>query len=909
MREVAGGGMGLVFEARHRRLDLRVALKILRPELATAVAVERFIAEGRILARLSHSNVVRVYDAGEEDGFLFYAMEFVEGQTLADRLKQGALPPSEAVHLAHDLLGALEAAHGLGVVHRDVKPANIFLREGRALLGDFGIARWQQPPEGGYTTPGEMIGTPRYMSPEQRDGVPADKRTDVYAFGLVLWEACTGARWPAYQSPQAAEWGGVPSELAETLRRALALAPEERWSDAADMRRALDRSARPSRWPLVAAGAAIAALGAWLLFRPPAPVASGPRGAVSIAVGAFRADSGSGGRFADSVSAALRLALEYPDFYVLPAGARTDSALVQVAGSVAEADGEVHLFARWRAGTASDTVSAAGARGDWDAVVGQLAVKLVRELWRRDSLADTWLPVDALPSNDKSFSDWLRGEQFLTQARWDEAYAAFQRAEADSTCYLCTFRLLDIDRWLGQPHSPRRLARLQEGLERFTPPYQRLIRAALAPLPGRLDTLSKAAEARDFVLASFQYGDELFHRGPLYGRSRSDAVEPFLHTVQLRPRFAPGWEHLTWLLLSEGDSLSADTALDRLLLIPAASAGFSASLRIVLRLGYHWRFLNPDSARRFSQAVLALPGIAGRPEATAGARMLMTADAPGGAVEFGGLLATAWPDRPDAVTEGLLGQLFGYAATGRLDSLRATGDHLGRHSTDPALPLLAYELEALLRAFDPEPAVRIVPAELRRALDRYLVPRAFARELRERAAWASGLVALRSGDSVGAGIAREILAPGPAPLRALLAAAELGERGDGAAALGLLPAMPALDVPGESPDPLLDAAVRLLRAELLGRGGDHAGERSALLWYQHLQTIRHGTGSPQPGEIGWAAGTLARWRLAQQRVSTGTTRDRCAAWAAVVRNWSDGDAPFKSRADSARRAVQGPDCT
>ena len=120
--------------------------------------------------------------------------------------------------------------------------------------------------------------------------------------------------------------------------------------------------------------------------------------------------------------------------------------------------------------------------------------------------------------------------------------------------------------------------------------------------------------------------------------------------------------------------------------------------------------------------------------------------------------------------------------------------------------------------------------------------------------------------------------------------------------------MPALDAPGDSPDPLLDAAVRLLRAELLGRRGDHAGERSALLWYQHLQTIRYGAGPPQPGEIGWAAGTLARWRLAQQRVSTGTMRDRCAAWAAVARNWSQGDAPFKSRADSAGRAVQGPDC-
>jgi serine/threonine protein kinase len=906
VREVAGGAMGVVFEARHTRLDRRVALKVLRPEMATAVAAERFVAEGRILARLSHRSIVRVFDAGEKKGFLYYAMEFVEGESLADRLKRGALPPAEAIRLGHDLLGALEAAHGLGVVHRDIKPANIFLREGRALLGDFGVARWQRSEEAGNTTPGELIGTLRYMSPEQRDGVPASKRTDVYAAGLVIWEACTGERWD-YQSPDAAEWSPIPSSLVAPLRRALALAPEERWADAAEMRRAHDRSTRMPQWPLALAGTAVAALVAWLFWPEPREPPS-PRGAVSILVANFRPEPGSSGGFADSVSAALRVALEYPDFYVLPAGA-TDSAMVQVGGSVAEVEGEVRVLAQWRAGTASDTMSTAGARGDWDAVAEQLALKIVRSLWRRDSLADTWLPVNTLPSNDLSFAHWLRGEQLLTQARWDEAYLAFKSAEqADSTCYLCTFRILDIDRWLGEVHEPARLTRLQEGIGRFTPPYQRLIRAALAPLPERLDTLSRAAEARDFVLASFQYGDELFHRGPLHGRSRSEALEPFRHAVQLRPRFAPGWEHLTWLELSEGDSGTAKAALDSLLGIPAASTGFAAALPFLLRLGYHWRFLTPDSARRFSRAVLSMPGIASLEEAAAGARLLMTADAPRGAVEFGGMLITAWPDRPGAPIEGLLGQLFGYAATGRLDSLRGVGDRLGRYTDNPAYPLLAYELEALLRTFDPEPAVRVSPEGLRRALDRYLVPRAFARELRERAAWASGLVAIRSGDTLRARIARETLGPGADPLRALLAAADLAERGDAAGALGVLPAMPALDTPGESPDPLLDAAVRLLRAELLGRQGDHAGERSALLWYQHLQTIGRGTGRPQPGEIGWAAGTLARWRLAGQSVSTGTAKERCAAWAAVARNWATGDPPFRARADSAGRAASRPDC-
>ena len=104
---------------------------------ATAIAAERFLAEGRILARLSHASIVPVYDAGEEDGFLYYVMEFVDGESLADRLKRGPLPTPEAMRLGHDLLGALEAAHALGVVHRDVKPDNIFMRKGRVLLVGF----------------------------------------------------------------------------------------------------------------------------------------------------------------------------------------------------------------------------------------------------------------------------------------------------------------------------------------------------------------------------------------------------------------------------------------------------------------------------------------------------------------------------------------------------------------------------------------------------------------------------------------------------------------------------------------------------------------------------------------------------------------------------------------------------
>jgi hypothetical protein len=894
--------MGVVFEGLHRRLNLRVAIKVLRPELATAIAAERFLAEGRTLALISHPNVVRIFDAGEADGLLYFVMEFVEGETLAERLQRGPLPPAEVLRLAQDLLGALVAAHALGVVHRDIKPANIFLRRGRALLGDFGIARVPQGPDAGLTIPGQQIGTLLYMSPQQREGMPATMQSDVYAAGLVLWEACTGQQWPPYQSPESADWRGIPAALAPALRRALALASEDRWAGASELLHAIGASRRFPRWPLIGGGVLLAAAAAWLVLQPTALVSTPHRGAIGIAVERFRPGAREGSAsLGDSVSAMLRRALEYPDFDVLAPGRPLDSATVRVSGSYAVTDGEIQMLARWAAGTVSDTVSAIGARADSDAVVETLASRLVRSLWRRDSLADVWLPVAALPSNEPGFDQWLRAEQYLAQARWEEASDAFRSAEAaDSSCYLCTFRLLDIDRWLGRSHAPAAIARLRNGIDRFPSRYQTLIHAALTELPGRIDTLARAAaQAEDFFLASFEYGDELFHRGPLYGFPRIDAQEPFERTVRRRPRFGPGWEHLTWLLLSEGNARSAREALDRLLQLPSGSPdGFSAGMRVLLMLGYHWRFLPADSARRFSFAVL--PALAGNRDAAAGGRLMMTADAPRGAVELGGLIARTWPDRADAVREGLLAQLYGYAALGRFDSLRATGAQLDRRSSDPALPLLALELEATLRAFDPEVALLKSP-ELFAALDAYAAPGTAHPGLAPRALLASGLLALRSGDSARLVAATDLLTRAPEVFGRILHAAVLGSRRDPDGALAALPRLPPLEDPQKHEAPLLDAMVRLLRAEQFEQRHENGTARNTLLWFEHLQTVGHGTGDPMPGEMAWAMGTLVRWRLAHLPGATG--REQCSAYRGVARHWDESMSPFGSRADSAAAFV------
>lgn len=237
--ELGAGGMGVVFAARDRRLDRRVAIKVLRPEAATAVAAERFLREARLQARLHHPNVVTVHRAGEADGLPYFAMELVEGETLAARLARGTLPGHEVRALATDVLAALTAAHRQGIVHRDVKPSNIFLVDGRALLADFGIARGETSGDDALTQPGLAPGTPGYMAPEQLAGSRATMATDVYAAGLVLFEAVTGRPWPLAANPAAADWSGVPPEFVPGLRRALAPTPEERWPSAESMARAL----------------------------------------------------------------------------------------------------------------------------------------------------------------------------------------------------------------------------------------------------------------------------------------------------------------------------------------------------------------------------------------------------------------------------------------------------------------------------------------------------------------------------------------------------------------------------------------------------------------------------------------------------------------------------------------------
>ena len=196
---LGSGGMGEVYRARDTRLDRTVALKILPPALRHPQLLLRFEREARAIARLNHPNICTLYDVGQCDGIDYFAMELVEGETLSERLRRGALSIDEAIGVARQVADALAAAHDQGIIHRDIKPSNILLTPGGGVkVVDFGLARGSsilaRTDSGGddATEPGVLVGTPRYTSPEQALGRTLDARTDVFALGVVLFECLTG---------------------------------------------------------------------------------------------------------------------------------------------------------------------------------------------------------------------------------------------------------------------------------------------------------------------------------------------------------------------------------------------------------------------------------------------------------------------------------------------------------------------------------------------------------------------------------------------------------------------------------------------------------------------------------------------------------------------------------------------
>src|SRR5438034_2216170 len=253
---LGAGGMGEVYRARDTRLERTVAIKVLPEHLSSNPdARQRFEREARAISSLNHPHICALYDVGTQDGVDFLVMEYLEGQTLAERLQKGTLPIEQVLKIGIEIADGLDKAHRQGIVHRDLKPGNIMLTKAGAKLMDFGLAK---PAEAAFiasasagtptlsnrlTVEGTIVGTFQYMAPEQLEGKDADARSDIFAFGAVLYEIATGRAaftgnskasliasiLSSQPAPIATLQPMTPPALDRVVRTCLAKDPEERW--------------------------------------------------------------------------------------------------------------------------------------------------------------------------------------------------------------------------------------------------------------------------------------------------------------------------------------------------------------------------------------------------------------------------------------------------------------------------------------------------------------------------------------------------------------------------------------------------------------------------------------------------------------------------------------------------------
>jgi tetratricopeptide (TPR) repeat protein len=619
-REIGAGGMAHVYLAHDRQHDRDVAIKVLRPELAAALGTERFLREIRIEARLQHPHILPLYDSGAADGFLYYVMPYVEGETLRERLRrEKQLPLEDALQITREVAEALSYAHAHDVVHRDIKPANILLSGTHALVADFGIAKAiSEADDESLTQTGIAVGTPEYMSPEQGSGEHGvDLRADIYALGCVLYEMLAGE--PPFTgrtaqsilarhrqdtpSPLHVVRPGLPPGLEESVERALAKIPADRFPTADAFAASLvsgKTTARLRHWrrPLgVAVGMTLlgALVLAAILHRAPqtSSSSSSPIGVVVLPfygsadlhdpsraghvvlaealdwVPEFRAIDGAliardgGSRsvpLAELLGGAARLGGKYVvTGTVDPAGAGSRVTLDIYAVS----DGE-------RLVRIADSTGEPGLDGP----VGRLAMRSIQALAYRENLdLGARRAAFASTSSAAALGHLLQGQTNFSAGDYDRAAAAYREAiHADSFCGLAYLRLADVQGWRYDYSSA--LSALETGL-RLRPPlparWVKLLEARRQFVLGRgEEAIAGFQDAvlddrdRDDIDAWLGLGESLFHFAGYTGHDPMDAQGPLERTVELDSAFAPVYDHLVDLALLAGDSARATKYVRRM---------------------------------------------------------------------------------------------------------------------------------------------------------------------------------------------------------------------------------------------------------------------------------------------------------------------------------------------------------
>ncbi len=920
-RQLGAGGMGVVVLARDLRLDRLVAIKVIRPELATESATQRFVREAKLLARLSHPNIVPVYDAGVADGLPYYAMEYVDAQTLAETLARGPLDAAKLLALGDALLGALAAAHRQGVVHRDIKPANIFVWDERVLLADFGAARVDTA-EAALTESGALVGTPAYMAPEQLTGGAVTPRTDLYAVAMVLYEACTGERWQPAAAPEHGDWSRVPTRLAQALMRALAVGPEARWATAEAFRDAL----RPQRrvGTAIVAALAVGLAVAAIVFGPGGNrVTDAPplRGG-DLAVLPFGEEGGSaaGRRLARLVANRLEW---FPAWRLAPVAstfawwdatpaARREALLPDVVRArvyvQGDADGEgvLRLALRDSTGRLAQALVVPGGEADlleWSAAA---ADSIVARLFPQH--LDQYRELTAGESaNVSAWNELLSGQEAFRRDDWAAAQGHFERAlQVDSTFAQAAWHLALVRRWRERSFE-RELRALHERYGSRLPPLQALLaRAQLEPdLPTRFALLEDAW--RRYPRrgeAALLYADELVHRGPLAGipLDRGLAV---MQEAARRERFSTALEHAVVGYARTGDRARADSALARLAAAGATSGEEAARRRRLIGFVRDQRFSPRWGAVKLAYIRWTADSLT-RDALARYVRLGNLFDIPAGQLGFGRMLAEK-AQTPALRGSGHEAQGLALVLLGRPGAALAHFDSAATLFGSPEAELAQWEWRALARSLGLPTADTAARTE---AVGRLA---ALAEgPLGRRAAWALAMEAQARGDTVTAigwqrRIAHRDTSSGAAALARLALATQEAARGRPDSAVALTAPLLRAGATGLVHDPFARAVLYLRRGEWLLASGDSAAAASAWLWSDAWDVEGWPQGVAQAGEVDAALGGVARLWRARLTPAAGSNDEACRQVARVGELWADAEPAFdtlRARADSHQKVCQ-----
>ncbi len=634
-RELGAGGMATVYLAQDLKHDRKVAIKVLRPELAAVLGADRFLNEIRVTANLQHPHILPLFDSGEADSFVYYVMPYVEGESLRDTLRrEGTLSVTDTARVMSQVADALSHAHERGVLHRDIKPDNVMVSGRHATVMDFGVARavTEATDEHGLTTAGMAVGTPAYMAPEQAAAATdVDHRVDIYALGILGYELLTGSTPFEGRAPHqilaahvtedpdhvTSRQPSVPTALAQVVMRCLEKEIDERWSSGEEIVQRLDnlddatvavpRTSRLTRWaaPAVAAFVVVAFLWQWMGTN--ADGAASSSNSIVVFPFAFR---GSGD-------------LEYWGEGMV----RLLSSSLDGAGDLRKVDPNAVHGAVDRLDAVLDPTSATGIARDLDArwfVLGEI-VEVGEELNVSATLYDAagdGSPVGeatAMAAPDASMVDgvatqllasggfpgsgvtpiaevttasmpalkaYLEGEALFRAGEFLEAIAVLEEAVAIDTQFAAAYyRLSEAANWAVVPEvAERAAAAAVRHSARLSDHDRRMLEALGAFRRGEFDHAERMyREVTQIwpqdVEAWVQLGEIQFHSGPLLGSPVVNSRQAFDRVLDIDPENLLAMVHLQRVAAASSEGEGMDSLGRAILgLLPTGDRSFEAEM-------------------------------------------------------------------------------------------------------------------------------------------------------------------------------------------------------------------------------------------------------------------------------------------------------------------------------------------